>query len=1103
MSHALHILILLLGSSAMAAAELVSRDLGDPKTNNWQLSDWHTADGQIAGSDERPPEATSQAASLQLTATYSGKDFQYITFAPVSALIPGDARKITLWAKRLSDGHSWALRFIDAQGRDKVGNTKLEKAIATPLGQWQQISFDLPDEWERPIAFGGIVAHNWSRKQEKADAALLLHDLRLHTDIAAIGDVNQLVSLKVESGFERNIFVAGDALAYRVGIDSWLGKPLQGLMRSTILDMNDATIATTEVPFRIEESAALHLPLQVDAFGVYRANLSVTLDGGIAYSGSSRFAYLPAPHQLTVEQKLRSPWGINIHGGKEGVAYNGIARTGYTWVRDYAYAFDWMVRARGTDGNYAAWPWYPRMNAKLEESGLMLLACLMHSISHPVKEGILAPTQQWKRDLLHILWAFPQYTAWEIDNEYDLHYRRDEEQRNWTSYDDFHSLFGKTVNFVDNTDWAVENGTAGIHPERVRQSIARGAFDEIDVVNAHFYCGTAPPEIAIRNANTGGGEGPPALVWDLMRELAQAADSDGRDRQAWITEFGWDTLAVHIVTEAEQAAYLQRGNLLGLQAGLDKMFWYWNLDTEGEPNTFFDGCGIFDQKREPKPVVAAQAAMSHFLLLPEPLGTFDFGPNSMGHLFRDRGRLVACAFQVDKDKPSVPPRFASGKLHDHVANPLTAAPALLTLAPLWAVDLDENDPIVRQTSFDIATRRFLRGTAGDATTVQLRVRNRRATAISASYTVEAPDTWQVSPAEGSLTAPPGESRLFPIHVSLPANAQATEDDLVILVTDGDATKRLDVRFIFMSAAELDVQPLSAAPGEELLQLQVRNNSLLARSFRLRLDLPASWQTANREMTIDEIQPGQTATLQLPVTWSLDWQPEESAHVVILSMDGAELDRKGIRPGALPLPAANSIALDGSFDDWPTGSTIPGWALGQVGPAPPAQLRLAHAPDGLYVGVNVEDADGRAPSPRQFWTANVLELFTDTANDKASRTAYAPTDHQLWVCPILTENRVYMGRWKRDNEIPETQYDIEGLRSAAIRTASGYAMEFFIPASLLHGFETAGERRIGLNLNLSIPGSGGRSGQTSEIYWPLSKTGAMPRQPHTWGSLYLR
>jgi len=63
----------------------------------------------------------------------------------------------------------------------------------------------------------------------------------------------------------------------------------------------------------------------------------------------------------------------------------------------------------------------------------------------------------------------------------------------------------------------------------------------------------------------------------------------------------------------QEAAYLQRGYLMGLNAGLDKMFWYWNRDTKGEPNNFFDGCGVFSGKDEPKPAAVAYAAMAKMI----------------------------------------------------------------------------------------------------------------------------------------------------------------------------------------------------------------------------------------------------------------------------------------------------------------------------------------------------------------------------------------------------------------------------------------------------------------------------------------------------------
>ena len=71
-------------------------------------------------------------------------------------------------------------------------------------------------------------------------------------------------------------------------------------------------------------------------------------------------ARLPVPRELSRQQKLASPYGLNVHSG-EKVVLVPFRRTGIVWFREYAFSFDWLLRAKGKDGSYAGWPYYPKI----------------------------------------------------------------------------------------------------------------------------------------------------------------------------------------------------------------------------------------------------------------------------------------------------------------------------------------------------------------------------------------------------------------------------------------------------------------------------------------------------------------------------------------------------------------------------------------------------------------------------------------------------------------------------------------------------------------------------------------------------------------------
>ena len=136
-------------------------------------------------------------------------------------------------------------------------------------------------------------------------------------------------------------------------------------------------------------------------------------------------------------------------------------------------------------------------------------------------------------------------------------------------------------------------------------------------------------------------------------------------------------------------------------------------------------------------------------------------------------------------------------------------------------------------------------------------------------------------------------------------------------------------------------------------------------------------------------------------------------------------------------------------------------------------------------------------PKSFWTCDALELFIDALNNKQPH-SYGAGDHQFWFIPLVDQNRVYVGQWKRAAELDETQFDIQGIQSAAKKTADGYVMEFLLPASLIKHYRPAVGSKLGVNLNLAVHGQQ----SDREVYWPNSKGSDAPAHPELWGTFDL-
>jgi len=1081
-------------------AAVVSRSLSNLDRIPWELSPWNKAGGGFASDDDVPP-GVSAAGTIRISVDYSGNGFEHFNVHPVKGLVPGSCRKVSLWAKGGGEGFSWALSFRDAEGRDTVDGKKLSANIDQVIGEWTKTEFSIPEAWIQPITIGGITAHNWSKQKEEADLSLLISDFVVETDVSAISNANDLLSVQVETGSERNIFTDDVSVSYRLALDSWAGGETAGKLTYWVKTTSGGTVVREEREIQFKDAAAETIEFTPKRYGVYSMRIALALDTGDEFKEESRFLYIPAPHKYTPEEKMASPYGINIHGGIPGVAYKELARLGYAWIRDYAYKLEWITRAKGEDGKYGGWPWYPKMDKLIQEAGLMLLPCFMGWIGDGVANGDLAPTKQFKIDILQYMMAFPQYVAWEADNEYDLHKRKDEEERNWSSYRAYHRTFGETVAFLDDDALAVEQGCAGVHPERTRRNIESGSFDNIDVINAHFYCGTTAPELSLRNANTGGDREDTLLVYDNLRELAEAADSDGKDRQVWITEFGWDTLAGHVVTEHEQAAYLQRGYLLGLQAGIDKMFWYWNRDTKKKPSHFFDGCGIFDPKDEPKPVSAAMAALVHFLKLPEKVGTFDMGPNTFGHVLKDRGRLVACVFKLDKEKPGPTLMIKERRLFDMYGNIITEPAVELGVAPVWIRGIRRRDPICLATAYDLASRHFDKVAAGDTYTIKLRATHNRGGGpmpITSLFRVESPDGCEVDPSMREIFVASGSTEIIPITVAIGPSEPAGRKTITVTVQEGKNTKRLTTDLQVVPAAGLKVRSLAGEPGLAKLSAKIRNNSSITRDFVIAAEAPSGWSIGPGEVTVTNLAALAEGAIEFDVNWNTAWGSNEQANLIVKTPEGRVIVKKGIIPPVLPIPLVDRIAFDGKLGDWPDAARIPDWTIGDSEHGCSVDIYTGYSPEGLLFAFRIAGASARVTDPKWFWEQDCVEIFIDSQNDKTSRKAYRKTDHQFWFCPMVEENRVYAGRWKRNDEIEEIRYDLDGINGFAGKTDAGYVMEFLLPSSRIADFSPEKGKELGAAIVVTVPQEGGKR----EIFWPREKDWDTQTRPNLWGTIAL-
>ncbi len=1108
---------------------LVSRDLGDPLMNRWVEGDWVTCGGSAEALDERPdaPDAQPGASALRLKMRSPARAHGgwNCSLADNAGFIPGRFDHLSLWIRRCDEHPKiWGLsvNFRDA-------NTN-SFSIGIPFsdigGEWRRLEFRPPEKVKRknpetgreehvplahPVVLTGLSMDNWFDRNnpESVERVVDVFDLRAHADLGDVPLEDRPWTLSTSFTAPANVFYAGeDEPAMRISGGSWIGEARTVTGSVTVRSLGGEERSIALPPLDVKDGAAEVVPLPFREPGAYTA--VVRLDGfGDTFEETHRYAVTPRPPELSPEQRKASSYGLNVHGGGN-VGYDNFARIGMVWLRDYAFDYNWMNRARG-HGDFAGWPNYPRIVATAESYGFEILPCLKNAIQFdPVKkEGDREPTPEWRRNIARIVASFPELSCFELDNEKDT-VKSDFPE----TYLAYHRAFGEIMKAVRPDALAVQEGAAGIDLEATRKAVLNGDFRDIDVCDGHRYCGIDAPEVSRSNANTGRGEDRKIYLRDMWRQWKKAACADGRDRELWLTEWGWDTRAGQIVSELEQAAYLQRKWVLALGNGVDKLFWYYHYDENTDtPSVFFDGCGLFDRHREPKPAAAAFAALRSFLPADmEYVGYATLGPNHMAHVLKlADGSLAAMAFKIRASSKlgTVPAKFADMTIRDPKAarvcdmfgRELKPGRRTLGLDPTWYFGLDPDCDWVGQCPMDLESDFFVRNVAGEP--IRVRVKD----APECRYDVKAPRGWTVKQVDGGF------------DVTVPFGTPRGPAAFTVVGRGRRAEKTMSV--------DVDIVPQAfvkshATSFDGIFEVDVVNQSSGPQSFLVRGDLPPGWEISPAEAATPELQPDESSTLRFRLVSTTEIPASEARAIPRLVVLNAGLGQDGADGGGAVLDTApivprewtmhairpGDVAIDGDLGDWTDRHRLSGWMLGPRGDAEKSRIFAGWAPNGLYLAFDVRDSQCKTSDPRSFWrAADCIEVqFSAPGATFSEAAGWTPHDHQFWFCPLADENRVYSGLWPNCPEqsagLPKgvwAHYDMQDVRSAMRKDDDGYTMELFIPASRLGGWGAPKVGDVaGAMFSLAIQGHR----DPREAYWPASKAEGAVKKPWTWARIHL-
>ena len=246
-------------------------------------------------------------------------------------------------------------------------------------------------------------------------------------------------------------------------------------------------------------------------------------------------------------------------------------------------------------------------------------------------------------------------------------------------------------------------------------------------------------------------------MFDQLRATSRAGRSDGRNRQHWLTEFGWDTLAGPVVSPFEQAVFLQRGWMLAMAAGCGKAFWFYNFDSE-KPLNFFDGCGLFHLRIcRPKLSLAAVAGLTSILPTPQYLGTASVGDNTAGYVFRQDGKLVASLFTHSRRWTRRQFPGPSGFTTISAIRSQAPAPSY-PWPPFMRWGLSSLSNLFKQSAYSLDTPYLIGATAGDPIKPAICISNTRSEPVQCDIRPEIPQGWSVAQPEFAATVEPGANQ---------------------------------------------------------------------------------------------------------------------------------------------------------------------------------------------------------------------------------------------------------------------------------------------------------------------------------------------------------
>ncbi len=817
--------------------------------------------------------------------------------------------------------------------------------------------------------------------------------------------------------------------------------------------------------FRFEGEWKRQVDLKLLNYGSCRYVAEIR-DGDTLVAEASRRVTWVAP---TPERSPESRWdafiGINSHQWADWKFFN---RLGIYWARDYS----WQWYGKGEKGvSVPQGENFQNRLAAARESGVNTLPCIQKTFVTADKRKWMESPEEITAIFRRISDHFPEQKVFQIGNEEEANFP--DHVHDAANYANFITHAAKGFEAAGHGARVILSGDVFMHDEVMVKLLDSPARDAFKAACIHVYTGTVPPEIATRDANAGSEKrAAGAMVLDRVREYAARLKAAGKE--TWMTETGWDVTYGPAVGERLQAVYLPRMFLLTRWAGVDKTFWFFDLDGKGKNR--FDSSGLIDLDGSLRPSGATLAALSRLALGAERAGSLYLGSSDIwAPVWKmPDGRWLVTAWAV-KDAHPVPSSFARAReAYDMFANKIPPAEGRIT---------DE----VRYHFFDALPQEL-----EAQRLVELHSRRLESTAVGGKFSVSittGPGKMDMKFTDVPMVFSPGPSvqgqGIATSMVKVTNDAAPGRYELGVRASGEGWEKRWTIEVHVLPPVDVAAEPYSAG-GSTWVELRRADGSLL--DGRIAVD--KSFGTLE-PLTLTAAA-GEAAKVRFNAS------PEASGPVP-LAIDLADGIKQTVllRPLALALPRAGKIDIDGDFADWPSGSMLPPAIFATSKQDFQVSSAMSWSPDGLYIAAKIPVEKVFSSDPEWFWSYQNLEVFLKPSREAGDN--WTPDCRQFFMVPVEKGGawRLVAGEWRKSADAKaENVFDDPRIKTAMRHEKDFLNMEAFIPAAAIGSAPSGGSVwRGAIAMQTGTPGQ-----MDVKACWPRPKSDGILDRPSTWGLL---